>query len=178
MQCRTHRRQGFNPWIRKIWRKKPQPTPVFLPEKSHGQSSLEGNNPECHKEFSTTGRLSTWCLTETERRELCLLMKLENMGLEMSSQVPRLESFMAKIISTFPSDRKILSANHRKNYFQNLSICTKISLLKNTLLGNFSSVSSAAQSFLNLQPNGLQHASPPCPSPAPGVYSNSRPSSQ
>ena len=96
-----------------------QPTPVFLPEKSHGQSSLEGNNPECHKEFSTTGRLSTWCLTETERRELCLLMKLENMGLEMSSQVPRLESFMAKIISTFPSDRKILSANHRKNYFQN-----------------------------------------------------------
>ena len=105
-------------------------------------------------------------------------MKLENMGLEISSQVPRLESFMVKIISTFPSDRKILSANPRKNYFQNLSICTKRLLLKNTLLGNFNSVSSVTQSFLTLQPHGLKHARPPCPSPAPGVYSNSCPSSQ
>ena len=30
----------------------------------------------------------------------------------------------------------------------------------------------------SLQPHGLQHARPPCPSPTPGVYSNSRPSSQ
>ena len=29
----------------------------------------------------------------------------------------------------------------------------------------------------SLQPHGLQHAKPPCPSPAPGVYSNSCPSS-
>ena len=28
-----------------------------------------------------------------------------------------------------------------------------------------------------LQPHGLQHARPPCPSPTPGVYSNPRPSS-
>ena len=28
-----------------------------------------------------------------------------------------------------------------------------------------------------LRPHGLQHASPPCPSPAPGAYSNSCPSS-
>ena len=27
----------------------------------------------------------------------------------------------------------------------------------------------------SLQPHGLQHTSPPCPSPTPGVYSNSRP---
>ena len=27
----------------------------------------------------------------------------------------------------------------------------------------------------SLQPQGLQHARPPCPSPTPGVYSNSRP---
>ena len=34
---------GFNPWVRKIpWRRKWQPTPVFLPGKSHGQRSLEG----------------------------------------------------------------------------------------------------------------------------------------
>ena len=37
-QCRRH---DFNPWVEKVpWRKKWQPTPVFLPEKSHGQRSL------------------------------------------------------------------------------------------------------------------------------------------
>ena len=30
----------------------------------------------------------------------------------------------------------------------------------------------------SLQPHGLQQARPPCPSPTPGAYSNSRPSSQ
>ena len=30
----------------------------------------------------------------------------------------------------------------------------------------------------SLQPHGLQHARPPCPSPAPGVYSNSCPLSR
>ena len=39
-QCKRH---GFDPWVRKIpWRGKWQPTPVFLPEKSHGQRSLVG----------------------------------------------------------------------------------------------------------------------------------------
>ena len=39
-QCRRH---GFNPWVRKMpWRRKWQPTPVFLPGKSHGQRSLTG----------------------------------------------------------------------------------------------------------------------------------------
>ena len=37
-QCQ---RPGFSPWIRKIpWRRKWQPTPVFLPEEFHGQRSL------------------------------------------------------------------------------------------------------------------------------------------
>ena len=35
-QCRTHERHGFDPWVGKIpWRRKGQPTPVFLPGKSH-----------------------------------------------------------------------------------------------------------------------------------------------
>ena len=34
-------RPGFNPWVGKIpWRRKWQPTPVFLPGKSHGRRSL------------------------------------------------------------------------------------------------------------------------------------------
>ena len=36
-QCQRHRRYGFNPWVGKIpWRRKWQPTPVFLPGKFHG----------------------------------------------------------------------------------------------------------------------------------------------
>ena len=35
-QCKRHKRYGFDPWVGKIpWRKKWQPTPVFLPGKSH-----------------------------------------------------------------------------------------------------------------------------------------------
>ena len=46
-QCK---RQGFDPWVRKIlWRRKWQPTPVFLPGKSHGQRSLVGYSPWGHK---------------------------------------------------------------------------------------------------------------------------------
>ena len=36
--------------------------------------------------------------------------------------------------------------------------------------------SSVAQSCLTLRPHELQHARPPCPSPSPGVHSDSRPS--
>ena len=46
-QCR---RQGFDSWVGKIpWRRKWQPTPVFLPGKSHGQRSLAGSSPWGHK---------------------------------------------------------------------------------------------------------------------------------
>ena len=35
-----------NPWVGKIpWRKKWQPTPVFLTGKCHGQRSLTGHSP-------------------------------------------------------------------------------------------------------------------------------------
>ena len=39
------------------WRKKWQPTPVFLPGKSHGQRSLAGYSPWGGKESDTTERL-------------------------------------------------------------------------------------------------------------------------
>ena len=36
-------RHGFDPWVGKIsWRRRQQPTPVFLPEESNGQRSLAG----------------------------------------------------------------------------------------------------------------------------------------
>ena len=40
-QCKRRRRHGFSPWVEKIpWSWKWQPTPGFLPGKSHGQRSL------------------------------------------------------------------------------------------------------------------------------------------
>ena len=49
--CLQCGRPGFNPWVRKIpWRRKWQPTPVFLPGESHGWRSLVGYSPRGHKE--------------------------------------------------------------------------------------------------------------------------------
>ena len=52
---------GSTALIRKVpWKRKWQPTPVFLPGKSHGQRSLEAYSPWCHKsqtpgsDYSTT----------------------------------------------------------------------------------------------------------------------------
>ena len=42
-------------WVEKIpWRRKWQPTPVFLPGKFHGQRSLVGYSPWGHQESDTT----------------------------------------------------------------------------------------------------------------------------
>ena len=46
---------GFDPYIGKIpWRKKWQPTPVFLPGKAQGWRSLAGYSPRGHKESDMT----------------------------------------------------------------------------------------------------------------------------
>ena len=54
-QCRRHKRRGFDPWVRKIpWRKAWQPTPVFLPGKSHGQRKPVSYRPQGCKESNMT----------------------------------------------------------------------------------------------------------------------------
>ena len=53
------RRPGFDPWVGKIpWRRKWQPTPVFLPGESQGRGSLVG----CH----------LWGRTESDMTEVTL----------------------------------------------------------------------------------------------------------
>ena len=48
------KRCRFDPWVEKIsWRRKWQPTPVFLSGKSHGQRSLVGYSLWGHKESDT-----------------------------------------------------------------------------------------------------------------------------
>ena len=54
-QCKRHKRLGFNSWVGKIpWRRKWQPTPVFLPGEFYGQRSLVGYSPRDYKELGTT----------------------------------------------------------------------------------------------------------------------------
>ena len=42
------------------WRRKWQPTPVFLPGKSHEQRNLVGYSPRGHKRSNMNERLSTY----------------------------------------------------------------------------------------------------------------------
>ena len=52
LPSRGHR---LDPWVRKMpWRRKWQPTPVFLPGKCHGERSLAGYSPWSHKELDMT----------------------------------------------------------------------------------------------------------------------------
>ena len=49
-----YKRCGLKPWVGKIpWRRKWQPSPVFLPGESHGQRSLAGYSSLGHKESDT-----------------------------------------------------------------------------------------------------------------------------
>ena len=53
------RRFRFNPWVGKIsWRRKWQPTPVFLPGKSQAEESDVGCSPWDHKQSDTTSQLN------------------------------------------------------------------------------------------------------------------------
>ena len=57
--CLQRWRPVFNPWVRKIpWRRRWQPTPLFLPGKFHGQRSLEGYSPRGRKELDMTEQLT------------------------------------------------------------------------------------------------------------------------
>ena len=50
---------GKDIWVRKIpWRRKQQPTPVFLPGHFHGERSLLGYSPWGSKESDTIEHLS------------------------------------------------------------------------------------------------------------------------
>ena len=66
LQFRRCKRCGFIPWVGKIpLRRAWQPTPVFLPEKSHGQKSLAGCSPWGCKESEMTVLLSVHAYTRT-----------------------------------------------------------------------------------------------------------------
>ena len=53
---------GFYPWVGKVaWRRKWQPTPVFLPGESHGQRNMAGF--KVHRVAKSRTQLSTRALS-------------------------------------------------------------------------------------------------------------------
>ena len=67
-QCRRHRRGRFDPWVMMIpWRRKWQPTSVFLPGKFQGQTSLEDYSgaTKSQTQLSTRVRACTHTHTHT-----------------------------------------------------------------------------------------------------------------
>ena len=51
-------KSGFHPWVRTMWRRECNPTPIFLPGEWHGQRNLTGYSPWGCKESDMTERLS------------------------------------------------------------------------------------------------------------------------
>ena len=76
--CLQCRRPGFNPWVRKIPRRREwQPTPVFLPGESHGQRNLVGYSPWSHKELDPTKWLNTFFCFKEARTLLDILKGIQ-----------------------------------------------------------------------------------------------------
>ena len=77
-RCRRQKRCGFDPWVKKIpWRRAWQPTPVFLPGKSHGQRSLAGDSPWGLRESDMTEvrmQTHTQCLIQSFPLQNCPLI--------------------------------------------------------------------------------------------------------
>ena len=62
------------------WRRKWQPTPVFLPGKSHGWRSLGGCSPWGRKESDTTEQLHSLALVQCMGISLLWLLLLQSTG--------------------------------------------------------------------------------------------------
>ena len=68
-QCRRLR---WDPWVGKIpCRSMRHPTPVFLSAEFHGQRSLAGYSPWCHKESEITEHLSISSVQFSSVSQLC-----------------------------------------------------------------------------------------------------------
>ena len=68
----TMGRPGFDPWVGKIpWRRKWQPTPVFLPGEFHGQRSMVAYSPWGRKESDTTQWVTLWRVNPWKEVTMC-----------------------------------------------------------------------------------------------------------
>ena len=82
---------------RKIpWRRAWQPTPVFLPEESHGQRSLAGYSPWVRKKSDTTARTGDWWMWRIRKPEF------EDSTIKNSNSRARLPGFNSWLCLLWP----------------------------------------------------------------------------
>ena len=96
--CLQCQKPGFDPWVGKIpWRRKWQPTPVFLPGKSHGQRKLVLYSPWVAKSWT---RLSNFTFTFLPRNK-CLLISWLQSPSAVILEPPKIKSITVSIFSLF-----------------------------------------------------------------------------
>ena len=119
-QCRRLKRYGSDPWVRKIpWRRKWQPTPVFLPGKFRGQRSLVGYSPWGRKEQDTTKTTQHVCTIYSWFTILCsFLLYCKMIQLHIYSFSYSFPLFYPKILNRVPrairQDTVVLLSLHFK----------------------------------------------------------------
>ena len=135
------------------WRRRWHPTPVLLPGKSHGRRTLVGCSPWSRQESDTTERLhfhfSLSCIGEGNGNPLqCSCLKNPRDGGIWWAAVYGVAQSRARL-KWLSSSSSI--STHTQKWL--CSVQFSCSVVSNSL-----------------RPHGWQHA---CPSPTPGVYSNS-----
>ena len=158
-------RTGFDPWVGKFpWSRKWQPTPGFLPGKSHGQRSLAGYSPWGWKEPDTTGQLSLHaCGTVViSRGSFCGV----ELWAELTALIPPLQPVRC-CFCFLPEWMAVKQCSFVFGFLVDIFLGIKA---KRTC-----SSCSVTKSCPTLWPHGLQHARLLCPPLSPRVYSNSYP---
>ena len=144
------------------WRRKWQPTLVFLPGDSQGQRSLLGTVygvTQSRTRLTWLSSSSSRITNGTQFLKLVVQQSLDTLLL------PPLHCFLQKQVAMF----KFLVEKNRQ--------CIAPRTLSDSV--QFSSVQFGRSVMSgSLWPHGLQHTRPPCPSPTPRACSNSCPLSQ
>ena len=114
-QCRRFKRHGFSPWVGMIpWSKEWQPTPVFLPGKSHGQRNLMGYSPWCCRKLDTTEHTQTHTHFES---------KIQWISYELNLDIKNMIVYL-KIKWQFCAS--IYNQSHTKNVCACVCVCTRV----------------------------------------------------
>ena len=151
-QYRRCRRRGFDLWVRKIrWRRKWQPTPVFLPgkfpwtEEPGGLQSIgfQWVRHDC----MTKQHISTFTWYISPKTSMCFLLWV------FAGQIPGMDLSMCVSLSVDYMQAIWLSSSFFWFQFSRSVVSD------------------------SLRAHELQHARPSCPSPTPRVHPNSCPSS-
>ena len=123
-QCRNCRRHGFDPRVGKIpWRRKWQPTPVFLPGASREQRNLVGYSPSRHKESNMTERSSTHPIPNILQSHLGIIWGFVPLC-PLPCSPPLLPIFLGWHISTFKVAQRA-SLSPSLSYFQQVRFCSE-----------------------------------------------------